>query len=108
MDLDGGKRIRERRDQVSEVKGAVTQGENQQMRTPMSTERRPTSPEPGKLGEIQKETYYKATLPCGRKCELRNETFSVWTRAGEELALGFEDLSVMLRMRDAWKTDRER
>lgn len=57
--------------------------------------------------KVEKETYYKATLPCGRKVELRNETFTVWTRQGEELNLGFPDVSALQAMREEWQKDRK-
>lgn len=95
--------------------------ESAEMQTRIAKERLPTGPSPSAgstsssprdqttrgTGQIVKETYYKTTLPCGRKCELRNETFTIVTRSGEELNFGFDDVKMLQRMADVWTADRK-
>lgn len=58
--------------------------------------------------QVQRETFYKATLPNGRKAELKNDVVSVWTRSGEELVFGEGDVRALQAMYDARAADRER
>jgi hypothetical protein len=59
-----------------------------------------------KAGEIQRETYYTILLPNGRKAELKSGVLKIWTRQGEELAFGEQDVRGMMSLFEEARKDR--
>jgi hypothetical protein len=58
--------------------------------------------------KVERQTFYTATLPNGRKAELKHDHLSVWTRSGEELVFQSQDVAAMRAMFDQLALDQQR